>query len=157
DRVTGLARVGSHEVGKWRMPATIQRPTGLRLLPILPATIVAGARQTIKITVERQGDEGPIDVRLDGLPTGVTFKPVTLNDNETEASLEVTVNADVPAAQTLLTATLTIGQQVFAAQDVTLKVEKPAPVPLGEKVRFPSCDGVQLVGTFYKSERGKAA
>jgi len=158
-RIAISARVGGFEVWSWRMAATVYRPAGLRLLAVPDLAVQAGATRPLAVTVDRRGYTGPIDVRLRGLPPGVSCKALTMIGAEGLATLEVSAAQDAPPGASTVEVGIAVGEQQFDKQTITVSVEKSsALVPVTrENVRFSSGDGVQLWGTFYRAAKGKDA
>ncbi|HYQ01711.1 MAG TPA: hypothetical protein VER96_23720 [Polyangiaceae bacterium] len=59
--------------------------------------VLQGDSARVRVTVERKdGFEGPVDVSAEGLPPGVTAKPLTIAADETSAELELSAKASAP-------------------------------------------------------------
>lgn len=158
DKVRLAARVGNREVWSWKMSVAVARPMGLRVLPVPGITLKAGETQPLKITVDRRGYGGDLVVKLAGLPPGVTAKPVTLTEREGLAEFLLEADAFANAVELAITAELYVGKNKVEDQPIALTVQgSPRKQLPRENVRFASADGVQLWGTWHRSEKGKDA
>ncbi|MCI0457653.1 MAG: tetratricopeptide repeat protein [Gemmataceae bacterium] len=68
--VTVRARLGEVQAAR-TVRLTIQRSPPLRLLPLAPVAAQGGQTRIVGVRVERKRYQGPIDLRLEGLPEGV--------------------------------------------------------------------------------------
>jgi hypothetical protein len=128
DRLNGVGRVGNYELFSWRLFATVHRPpTGMRLVPIPSIALKVGANHTVKVTVDRRGYRGPIEVRLDPLPTGVTCKPGVSTGGEGLVTLELAADQRTVEGQYQLELILVVGGASYDRQKVVLKIEKKLP------------------------------
>jgi hypothetical protein len=150
------ARAGEHTLWTSSMKAAVQRADGLRLVAVAPVSLKAGETKNVQVTFDRRGYNGPVDLKIDDLPAGLTSKPITATGSEGLASLQVSAAPDIREVQVKAQVSLSVGMQIFGTETVTIKVEKGKPV-LKENVRFTSFDGVQLWGTWYRSAKGKEA
>ena len=158
-RIAISARVGGFEVWSWRMAATVYRPSGLRLLAVPDLAVKVGDTRPLAVTVDRRGYTGPIDVRMRGLPPGVSCKAITMIGAEGLATLEVAAAQDAAPGDSKVEVGIAVGEQQFDKQTITVSVEKASGLAPAtrENVRFTSGDGVQLWGTFYRAAKGKDA
>lgn len=70
----------------------------LSLNPESP-TVPAGAAVPVEVTLDRlDGFDGPVDVRLEGLPPGISAAPTTVEAGETSASLLLRAEPDARTA-----------------------------------------------------------
>jgi hypothetical protein len=77
---------------------------GFRLtVPADVFTAARGGSLKVKVTAERFGGfKGPIEVKADGLPKGVTAKPLTMAANQNAADFTITTGADAVIGSTPL-------------------------------------------------------
>jgi hypothetical protein len=152
------ARAGEHTLWTSSMKAAVQRADGLRLVAVAAVSLRAAETKNVQVTFDRRGYNGPVDLKIDGLPAGLTAKPITATGSEGLATLEVSAAPDIRDMEVKARATLSVGTQTFGTETVTIKVEKGSGKPvLKENVRFSTFDGVQLWGTWYRSAKGKDA
>jgi hypothetical protein len=152
------ARAGEYTLWNSPVKASVHRPGGLRLVAVASVSLKAGETRNVQVTFDRRGYTGPVDIRIDDLPAGITSKPVTAIGSEGIATLEVSAAPDIRDMEIKAKVTLSVGTQTFGMETFTIKVEKgPGKPVLKENVRFTSFDGVQLWGTWYRSTKGKEA
>jgi hypothetical protein len=135
-RVTGAARVGNYEVGQWKIAIEVHRPpAGMRLVAIPAIAVKIGQTQSVKVTVDRRGYRGPVEVRIDRLPPGVTCAPAVLMGSDGLATLELIADKRATEGERTVEVNLAVGMQLFDQQKVTLKVEKaPRATPPEENI-----------------------
>jgi pimeloyl-ACP methyl ester carboxylesterase len=150
----------------------------LKLDPRRKQTILvrAGATTTVTVQVGRGNYSGPIQVRVVGLPPGVTVEPVTVPRQQYTAELEFRAEPNIAARWPRLDPVVSIralvrGRQV-GKEAVLLKREPPPrevkrprepsnpvvrqTIPAPVEVKIPTADGLKLAGTFYPSPSGTA-
>ena len=100
-------------------------PKPLELAALTPVTLDPGASATVELQVQRNGNEGPMEVSVADAPEGVTVKTGEIADGQSTGQLEVA------AAQSLgdepLAATLQVTVQkgdLKATQPLELNVNK---------------------------------
>ncbi len=64
-------------------------PKPIRLAELSPVMLDPGERATVELTVERNGNEGPIRVELEGVPEGISINAIEIADGESAGRLEV--------------------------------------------------------------------
>jgi tetratricopeptide (TPR) repeat protein/serine/threonine protein kinase len=70
-------------------------PGSLRLLPLEAVTLEAGERTAVAVRLERRNCPGPVELRLEGLPEGVTARPYRVPAGEDVGRLELTATDEV--------------------------------------------------------------
>jgi uncharacterized protein (TIGR03000 family) len=99
---------------------TLEMPAVIRLTP--------GQKQMIVIRIPRDRFEGPVTVKVQGLPPGVLIPGVTVAAEEKAAQLEVTAGSDTEGTEQEVRFVAT-GGQVTAESTVRIIVpSKPSPV-----------------------------
>ena len=86
-------------------------PPGLRLTVSPAVELDQGSRNSFGVNVARDRWQGPVTLRADALPKGLTIDPVTIPDDQTEAALEIRAARDA----------------VARTEEVTLLATAPAP------------------------------
>lgn len=122
-------------------PEPPPKPKPIQLAELAPVTLQPGAGATVDLKVERNGNEGPIQVKIDGAPQGVTVKAEEIPKDASAGQLQLS------AAQTLgdaeLTADLSVTVKVGeleARQTLGLKIPKlnlPSFLPVSEAILQP--------------------
>jgi hypothetical protein len=138
-----------------------------------PLTLQAGGLgQPLEVGVDRQGLDGPIDLKLSGLPSGFPLTGARVPAGATSGHLRV--QAGEAAAEGTFTVQVQawIDEQMVGQRDVQITVQKPvagAPIParpvqqtpplaparVPRKLPIQTADHVTLKGTFYPSSNGK--
>jgi pimeloyl-ACP methyl ester carboxylesterase len=129
-----------------------------RLFPIVPLTVNAGGVAAIRATLDRQGYNGPAEVRLDGVPDGLLdWTPGRMGNGQTVALVAVKAPRGAREGKYTFKATAVYGDRATEPQEVVLTVLSPDAVipPVGggksRVVTFRTVDQVELTGTFYPS------
>ena len=74
----------------------------LRLLPLEPILVAPGESKTVTVTIKRRNCRGPIEIRVAGLPTGVTAGKGVVGNEEDAGMVTVVVTEGVkPGSYTL--------------------------------------------------------
>jgi hypothetical protein len=108
------------------------RHVQLQLQALDRVTIKAGSDQRVGARVDRQGFPGRIQLRVEGLPPGVTGHPVFLAAGKDEAELRLSATAEVQPGEREVTV-LAVGDGVEARQTFSLVVQTvPQLVPPAE-------------------------
>jgi serine/threonine protein kinase/Tfp pilus assembly protein PilF len=92
-----------------------------------PPTLIfqAGRTATLPIAIHRQGLEGPVTVRFEGAPEGMTMEPVTLSPGAESATTSVSVTADAEVNEREVTI---VASSESATSETRVKVSvKPDP------------------------------
>ncbi len=96
----------------------------IQLAELKPLTLEAGASATVAVQVARNENAGPIQVRVEGAPEGLTVKAAEIADGQSEGRLEV--QAAPTLGDTALAAKLTVHVKVGQQQATgTLAVNIP--------------------------------
>jgi hypothetical protein len=92
--------------GLWPKPKTPPPAPLPTLAGLAPLTIKGGHRASLLVVVDRQGNTDTLQVRLKGLPVGVTPTERTLEPSMTNLLIELSAQPDVSAGQHAITVTL---------------------------------------------------
>lgn len=96
----------------------------IQLAELKPLTVEAGARATAAVQVTRNENAGPIQVRVEGAPKGLTVKAAEIADGQSAGQIEV--EAAPTLGDTALAAKLTVHVKVGEQQATgTLAVNVP--------------------------------
>ena len=106
-------------------PKPKPKPKPIQLAPMSPIVLEAGGKQTLDLKIERNGNKGPIQVEVEGMPEGVTVTPVEIADTESAGKLELAAvqslgNEDLNAS---LTVVVKVGK-LTSKQPLGVKVPK---------------------------------
>lgn len=106
-------------------PAAKPEPKPIQLAQLKELTLWPGQTVPVELKVERNGNDGPVQVLVEGLPAGLSAKPVAI---EAPASVgPLTLTADLALGDVELAAklsvTISIGQ-LKASQPLPVKVPK---------------------------------
>lgn len=122
-------------------PKPKPKPKPIQLAELTPVTVQPGAGTTVDLKVERNGNEGAIQVQVEGMPEGISATAEEIPEDKSEGQLELA------AAQTLgneeLTADLSVTVKVGdleAKQTLGLKIPKlnlPSFLPVSEAILQP--------------------
>lgn len=107
----------------------VVRPAALEGTPE-SIEVKAGAAVEVKGKVVRKGEfGGPVTVRLDGLPAGVSAEPATVAPEASEFTLKVTAAESAAAAEATAQAVLAfkVGDKDYPPADTALKVKVVKP------------------------------
>ncbi|MBY0525969.1 MAG: alpha/beta hydrolase [Gemmataceae bacterium] len=85
-------------------------------------TLKPGEQQTLQVQVRRQGYAGPVEVRLEELPPGVTVAPITVPRGRDTAELTFLAAKDAPDAEKQARVSARYGAQQLDAQPVAVVV-----------------------------------
>ena len=127
-------------------PPPKPKPKPIQLAALTPVTLEPGGSTTVELKIERNDNEGPIQVQIDAAPEGITAKAEEIAKEESTGQL------DLAAAQTLgdeelaanLSITVKIGD-LEAKQSLALKVPKlnlPSFLPASEVLVQPGTSKV---------------
>lgn len=90
--------------------------------PVGEVVLQPGTSAKVRLTVDRKGFQGPLNLVAEGVPAKVTCKAAALADKATGTDLEIAVAAGAPDGQHKIRAAATLfGRQVAA--EVPLKIE----------------------------------
>src|SRR5262249_36067652 len=106
---------------------SLQVPAALELQP--------GGRGAFRVGVRRENFKGPVQVRFEGRPAGVTARAVVVAEGADEARAEVVAGADA-AATTKEVRVIGTGDRVGDTATVRLTV-RPAPPQAGLELSLP--------------------
>ncbi len=107
--------------GKNPDPAVGKKAGALRLAAPLPLTLRAGEQKPLRLQVTRVGCAGPVEVRAEGLPTGVKVSPLLLGAGEEAGWVYVTAGAEAEVAPRPARLVAALGA-LRAAQDLHLTI-----------------------------------
>ncbi len=122
-------------------PPPKPKPKPIALAELAPVTIQPGAGTTVELKVERNDNEGPVTVQVEGAPEGVTVKAAEIPKDKSAGQLELTAAQTLGDAETTanLTVTVKVGDQE-AKQTIALKIPKlnlPTFMPVPEAILQP--------------------
>jgi formylglycine-generating enzyme required for sulfatase activity len=120
----------------------------LRILPLANVAAYIGETHMVPVRIERGGYEGPVSVRLEGLPPGVTAAAGTIQAGQSRALLELAVPKDMAAMKTQVRAVVSYGNATAEAP-LQLALGKrsavqPFVVPLHGLGGYPNMSPVQF-------------
>ena len=94
-------------------PPPKPKPKPIALAELAPVTIQPGAGTTVELKVERNDNEGPVTVQVEGAPEGVTVKAAEIPKDKSAGQLELTAAQTLGDAETTanLTVTVKVGDQ----------------------------------------------
>src|SRR5262249_53892047 len=131
-----------------------------KLQALAEVVVAPGGKTQLKVSVDRQGYEGIIEVQLEGLPDGVKCGPAFLLPDQSSIPVELTAAADTREGEKYVDLFVLTGGRKTDRQVTTLVVRKPPPLVKKsprEEVVFHSTDGVRLTGTWYPGIKGRGA
>jgi len=106
-------------------PAGPPPPQPISLGELSPVALDPGGRATVQLSVERNGNEGAIQVQIAGLPEGVSAAPVEIPAGESAGQLEVAADEKLGDNEVKATATVTVKVgEMEAEQPLALVVNK---------------------------------
>jgi hypothetical protein len=73
-------------------PSSSPTQAALRLLPLADLTVAAGEARKVTVQVKRENCQGPIELRLEGLPEGVRAHPVMIAVGADAGAVELTAD-----------------------------------------------------------------
>jgi hypothetical protein len=134
----------------------------------------AGTTTKVKVQLRRSNYEGPVLLKVVGLPRGVTVEPVDVPADEDTAELVLKVDRDAAPTKDdddlpRISVRAWVAEKVVGKDAAFLKIEPAgegklpanpgnpnvkAVIPAPEDVKIPTADGLKLAGTFYPSPRG---
>ncbi len=122
-------------------PATPPPPKPIALGALNPVAVDPGGTAAVKLQVERNGNEGPIQVQLSGSPEGITAKAAAIPAGQSAGQLELLAAEKLGdnELQTRLTVSVKVGE-LRAEQPLALTVNKvklPTLVPVPDVVLQP--------------------
>ncbi len=110
-------------------PPAVAPPAQLALAAALDVEVFVEGRNTFPVQIARDGFDGPVTVRLDGLPAGVTADPVTIPAGKSEGEVLVigspTAQAVASHPARAIAEAASDGNTVSAEAPVTFKVTNP--------------------------------
>ena len=86
------------------------RPQTIQMMPLTPVALKQGSSAVLEIQIARNGAQGPIEIKVDGLPDKVTAVPLTIPAEGFSGKLELVAAADAPTDS--LNKRLTVKAQV---------------------------------------------
>jgi hypothetical protein len=138
-----------------------------RVLARGPLRLAPGGSEGLTVQLERMGYPGPVKVRLDGLPKGVSAESVTIPRGLSE-TLPVKAAADAAPGSHKVKVLAFVDEHKVSDFDLVLNIERPEPAPppvevekprvkreKEEKVTFTTVDHAVLRGTYYRGSKGK--
>jgi hypothetical protein len=159
--------LGPHFVEQQLIALTIEKPVP-SLSWRMPETLAvsAGKAGTLHVGVDRHHYQGPIQLRIEGLPEGVKGTDGTIAADEQSAQLEIHADEGVSCEGKQIKVSarggdIALGQHTFSltvSKPVSTSIkppEKPVRLPAPENVVIPTLDGMQLAGIFYPGPKGK--
>jgi hypothetical protein len=87
-----------------------------RVLPLALLTLKPGATATVDVAIERNGHQGPIQIKLEGLPEKVTAGTAEIPAEQASAKVQLTAAADAKEAQTPVRVVAVLGERSAEAQ-----------------------------------------
>jgi hypothetical protein len=134
----------------------VKRP---RLVAVRPFALEAGKAQKVKVEVDRQGYEGPVDVAADTPAQGLAVTAMRVPPGADEAVLEVRARADLAPKVYAVKLVARVDGRPVDEKELSVRVEAAAPVVAApappEAQSFVTVDGVTLHGKLYPGRRGK--
>lgn len=92
-----LAQAGESQ-GEHSLTVSVKKVLPPKFLPLNAVSLQLGQTATVDVQLERNGHEGPIQIKLDGLPAQVTAKPLVIAAGEATGKLELSAGANAPEA-----------------------------------------------------------
>jgi hypothetical protein len=127
-----VATAGEHSADQ-ELKVTVKKILPHRVVPPAALTLKPGAAATIDVAVERNGHQGPIQIRLEGLPEKVTAAVVEVPAEQKSAKVQLAAAADAKEAQTAVRVVAVLAERTSESQ-LRLNVErfpfKLAPLPV---------------------------
>lgn len=114
-------------------------------------SVEAGANGEMRISLDRDGYQGKVEVQLTDLPNGVTARPVVVPSDSATVAIETRADADTGEHHVKLL--VRVDQQTVEERGITLSVAKPR--GRQEKIHFRTVDHLELAGTLYHGLKGK--
>jgi hypothetical protein len=129
-----------------------QKPR-LRLKALMSHSLAVepGKSGRLSIALERSNYRGEVEVRLEGLPAGVTAAPVTVPPGLSAANVTLETAAETQPGKHDAKLRLLIDKRIVEERDIALTVERGRQ----EIVHFQAVDHMELTGTLYHGWRGK--
>src|SRR5262249_11992318 len=125
-------------------------------------TLRAGGTDELPVHVERGDYNGPVDIRLEGLPAGVAAIPLVIPSDTSSATLDIQTAPDAQPNRATAKLLVVAGGQKTDEREIVLTVERAAaelvankPEAESQRVTFSTVDHVHLVGTLYPGSKGK--
>jgi formylglycine-generating enzyme required for sulfatase activity len=109
-------------------PQVSLRPFDLRLKPVMPVVVKPGTRHLLPVQVERIHCPGRIELRLDGLPDGVSHQTEGIRAEATEGTIAITIPAQTRPVES--TARLVVRGAASVEVALPFIVEQPSWVPV---------------------------
>ncbi len=127
-------------------------------------SVPAGQREELRVLVQREGYDGPVEIRLDGLPAGVTADPAAIAAQISFGTVRIEAGARAELGRSSVKVLALVEGEKIDEREIALTVEKPLAKPSEDvtaipqeptTIRFDSIDGVTLKGTLYPGRKGK--
>ncbi|HEY7425329.1 MAG TPA: hypothetical protein VH682_13945, partial [Gemmataceae bacterium] len=128
-------------------------------------SVKAGEREELPLSLARGDYRGVVEVRLEGLPEGVTAKTVNVPATSSKAIVLVEAAAAARVGRASVKVLAAPDGQQIDERELVLSVEQAEPPEeavtavtadgLGQQVIFHTVDHARIVGTFYPGKRGK--
>jgi pimeloyl-ACP methyl ester carboxylesterase len=125
-------------------------------------TLRAGEKDELPVHIERGDYNGPVDIRLEGLPTGVAAIPLVIPSDTSSGTLDIQTAPDAQPGRATARLLVVAGGQKTDEREIALTVERAAaelvanePEAESQRVTFSTVDHVHLVGTLYPGSKGK--
>ncbi len=122
-------------------PPPKPEPKPISLAEVAPVTLQPGAQTVVELKVERNGNEGPIQIQIDPVPEGITAKSGTIAADASGTQLMLAADPSLGDADLLATINVTVklGEQT-ATRQVGLHVPRlllPTFLPVAEVMLQP--------------------
>jgi hypothetical protein len=125
-------------------------------------SVKAGEKKELAISLARGDYKGPVEVRLEDLPSGVKAAPVTVSAESSSAVVVVEAATDAETGDYAVKVRAVPGEHQLDERTFELQVEKADPPeaaanggPRWKRVTFSTVDHVELVGSLYAGSKGK--
>lgn len=116
------AKVGEQEA-KRGLGLTVNKVNVPKLVAPAKVLLQPSTSKTAELKVERNGFDGPLDLKLENLPKGVTAKVAKLEAGQNAAKIELTAAGDAPNADQPVRVSATLYGRTVAA-DVPVQVDR---------------------------------
>ncbi len=135
-------------------PKLVAEPPPVRLNREKTADSVSvniGKKGPLRVFLDRKGYRGEVEVRLTGLPAGVSADPVSASVSF--ATLDIEADEQTEKGEYAVKLLVRVGEQTVDESDITLVLRR---LPgRQERVSFQTLDHMQLIGTLYHGWKRK--
>jgi pimeloyl-ACP methyl ester carboxylesterase len=125
-------------------------------------TLRAGGKHELPVHMERGDYNGPVGIRLEGLPAGVTSIPLVILSETSSGTLDLQTASDAQPGRATARLLVVAEGQKTDEREIALTVEKAVaelvrntPEAESQRVTFSTVDHVHLAGTLYPGSKGK--